>query len=235
MVDLKFLENLRGRDKNMTKKMTQYQQVVNALIKIGGKGTNKDICANIDFSGWNASHPENSVSRYLTTMREDFKKVGGIWVLQDGRNKFGTSQAKTSKTTSKKTSGIYVITVSPTIKITYSGFIFKIGSSKDIKERMKGYNASLPVETVHLIGYYLVPDSIDPGLVEKQVRGELIGNGNLGGGYFGKTLTIQPYYTSNQREWMQITNFQVSSDDDLNKLMKLIGNIVKVTIKALIP
>jgi hypothetical protein len=214
--------------------MTQYQQVLNALIKLGGKGSNKDICANIDFSGWNAVHPENSVSRYLT-LGEDFKKVGGVWVLQNGKNKIVNSQTKTSKIASRKARGIYVITVSPTVKITYSGFIFKIGSSQNIKERIKGYNASLPVETVHLVSYYLVPDSIDPDMVEKQVRGELIGNENLGGGYFGRTLAIQPYYTSNQKEWMQITNFQVSSDDNLNKLTKLIGKIVKATIKALLP
>lgn len=61
--------------------MTQYQQVIEALKKIGGKGTNKEICNEIDFKEWRAKNPENSVSRCLTTGK-DFIKEGEFWLLK---------------------------------------------------------------------------------------------------------------------------------------------------------
>jgi len=61
--------------------MTQYQQVLEALKKLGGKGTNKDICNTIDFTDWKTQYPENSVSKYLTT-GADFTKEGDYWVLK---------------------------------------------------------------------------------------------------------------------------------------------------------
>jgi hypothetical protein len=72
--------------------MTQYQQVIEALRKLGGKGTNKEICNEIDFNamGWKAKNPENSVSRCLTT-GTDFIKEGEFWLLKSNK---GTKQIK---------------------------------------------------------------------------------------------------------------------------------------------
>jgi len=46
--------------------MTQYEQIINILKKLGGRATVTEICDKMDFSQWNSKTPRNSVSRYLT-------------------------------------------------------------------------------------------------------------------------------------------------------------------------
>jgi hypothetical protein len=65
--------------------MTQYQQVFEALEKLGGKATIKEILSNIDFNSWGTKTPENTVSRCLTT-GDDFFKDDDFWVLKSNKN-----------------------------------------------------------------------------------------------------------------------------------------------------
>ena len=50
--------------------MTQYEQIIEVLKKLGGKATFSEICGKMDFSSddpkWNTKIPKNSVSRYLS-------------------------------------------------------------------------------------------------------------------------------------------------------------------------
>lgn len=46
--------------------MTQYEQIIGILKKLGGRATVTEICDKMDFSLWNTKTPKNSVSRYLS-------------------------------------------------------------------------------------------------------------------------------------------------------------------------
>jgi len=61
--------------------MTQYQQVLAALERLGGKATFQQICDNVDLQSWGSNTPEKSVSRILTT-GADFVKEGDLWMLK---------------------------------------------------------------------------------------------------------------------------------------------------------
>jgi len=60
--------------------MTQYQQVLAAVEKIGGKGTINEIYNAIDgINEWGAKDKKASVARYLAKGKE-FKKEGHVWI-----------------------------------------------------------------------------------------------------------------------------------------------------------
>jgi hypothetical protein len=66
--------------------MTQYQQVLEAMMKIGGSGTLDDICNAIDgLDQWGARNPRASVSRYLS-MGQEIRKEGNIWIYDVNMN-----------------------------------------------------------------------------------------------------------------------------------------------------
>jgi hypothetical protein len=225
--------------------MTQFQQVLTAIKALDGSGTPKSIYEKIlELTGkeWGTKTPLASISMYLST-NDNFKKENGIWFLQDtiesddirvdsqdGKQNFSNKQ--NAKNTER---GLYFITLSSYIKIPGAGFIFKIGKSDDIKERLKAYSRSLPVDTIQVISHYPIPDPVDLAEAEKEVRGELKGNENLGDGYFEHKITVRPYYSYHQEEWLQTLDLKFSDEEDLHKLAKVIDGIVKSTIETLTP
>ena len=63
--------------------MTQYQQVLAAVQKIGGRGILDEIYKAIDaINEWGAKNKKASVSRYLSKSNE-FRRVGHIWIYDD--------------------------------------------------------------------------------------------------------------------------------------------------------
>jgi hypothetical protein len=129
--------------------------------------------------------------------------------------------------------GLYCITLSPYIKISGAGFLFKIGQAGNVKNRLVGYSASLPVDTIQLVSFYQIPDDVNLDEAEKEVRGELMGNENLGDGIFDRTVRVQPYFGNHQKEWLQTLDINPTDSEDLNKLANIISNIVKTTITTL--
>jgi hypothetical protein len=216
--------------------MTQYQQVLAAIRSLGGKGTPKEIYAKIleTNSAWRTNTPLASVSMYLSTS-ENFKNDGGVWVLQNTNTQDG-NQIISRKQSNKQTErGLYFITLSPYIKIPGAGFIFKIGQSGNVKERLKAYSASLPVDTIQVISYYPIPEPVNLEEAEKEVSGELKGNENLGEGIFEHKITVRPYFSNHQEEWLQTLDLKFSNEEDLNKLANIVDDIVKTTIETLTP
>lgn len=214
-------------------KPTQLQQVSRAL-KTLGKGTPKTIYIKIEemYGPWGKTKtPASSVSMYLSKNQNVlFKKEDGVWTLQKTKIQAkNTTQTKKSSAKSKD-SGLYLIALSSNLKIPFPGFLFKIGESGDVKSRLIAYSACLPVETIHELYFYPVPDSINLKRIEKEVTGELLGNENLGDNFFKHKITIQRHHGGNQKEWLKTLDIDPSSKEDLNNLIKTIDIIVKATI-----
>jgi len=206
--------------------MTQYQQVLEALRKLGGKGTNKDICTNIDFTDWKAQYPENSVSRYLTT-GEDFTKEGDYWILksniisQDVEDT--TFEERIGENKENYERGIYLITLNPEFKIDTAGFLFKIGKAKNASTRLKQYSENLPFDIVRCISFYQIPQSIDLLEIEKQIRGEILGGDSL-------DFRVQRFIGGHQNEWLQTLDLDFN-ETTIKKVAKDIDKIINDTIQ----
>jgi len=216
--------------------MTQYQQVLAAIKALGGKGTPKEIYTKIKETNleWKTKTPLASVSMYLSTSG-NFKNDNGIWSLLESVPD-NDNQATIRKSNDKtKERGLYFITLSPYIKIPGAGFLFKIGQSGDVKNRLKAYSASLPIDTIQVISYYPIPIGMDLTEAESEVNGELLGNENLGEGFFDHKITVRPYFSYHQEEWLQTLDISLSNSEDLNKLANVIDEIVKTTIDTLTP
>jgi hypothetical protein len=215
--------------------MTQYQQVLAAIKALNGEGTPKQIYEKIKEAnpdGWKTKTPLASVSNYLST-NSTFKKERGVWTLQNVKAQDGDQSAIKKLDTKPPERGLYCITISPYIKISGAGFLFKIGQSGKVKERLVGYSASLPVDTIQLVSFYPIPDDVNLGEAEKEVRGELVGNENLGAGVFDRTVTVRPYFGNHQDEWLQTLDINPANAEDLNKLADIISGIVNATIVSL--
>jgi hypothetical protein len=216
--------------------MTQFQQVLAAIKALDGKGTPKEIYAKIREANpeWKTNTPVSSVRMYLSK-NNIFKSEDGIWTLPEIKPQ-DTSQSSDKKSVSKPSErGLYFITLSSYINIHGAGFLFKIGQSGDVKKRLVAYSASLPIDTIQLISFYPIPNGVNLDEAEKEVNGELLGNENLGEGFFDHTITIRPYFGNHQDEWLQTLDITLSDTESLNKLANIIDSIVKATIETLTP
>jgi hypothetical protein len=214
---------------------TQYQQVLAAVRALGGTGTPKQIYDKIKETnpdGWKTKTSHASVSMYLSTSGI-FQNKDGTWVLQDTRGKDDKQPGDQKAANGPPERGLYFITLGPYINIHGAGFLFKIGQSGDVKKRLVAYSASLPVDTIQLISFYPIPDEVNLGEAEKEVNGELLGNENLGKGFFDHQIAIRPYFGNHQDEWLQTLDITLSDAESLNKLADIIDGIVKATIETL--
>lgn len=220
--------------------MTQYQQVLAALKALGGAATAKAIYDKIKETApeWKTKTPVASVAAYLST-GDDFKKgEDGVWTLQDVSKQDDSDDGNDDadgKQQKADDRGLYFITLSPYIKICGAGFLFKIGQSDAIKNRLNAYSASLPMDTIQVISYYPIPSEIDLAEAERNVNGALKGNEHLGEDAFGRKITVRSYFNGHQKEWLQTLDVKSDSLDDLNCLASVIDEIVRDTIHALTP
>jgi hypothetical protein len=127
--------------------MSQKDQVIAALEKIGGKGTNTEILRVIDTKKWKTKTPDATVSANLYTLSKEnlCKKVGKYWILiKDAKR-----QTLVKSVDNNLENGLYLITLSDQTKKHVSGFAFKVGSaSKGIRRRLRNYNALLPFVSI---------------------------------------------------------------------------------------
>jgi hypothetical protein len=139
-------------------------------------GTAKEIYAKIKETNpeWNTKTPTASVSMYLSK-NSIFKNENGIWTLQNTKTLDDVQTAVKKASGKSPERGLYFITLSPYIKISGAGFLFKIGQSGDVRKRLVGYSASLPIDTVQVISFYPIPGDVNLIEAEREVNGELLG------------------------------------------------------------
>ena len=65
--------------------MTQTEQVVDTMKKLGGFATFGKLNSSIDFSGWKTKTPEASVRRIVQESSAFFRIQPGLWALEDCR------------------------------------------------------------------------------------------------------------------------------------------------------
>jgi hypothetical protein len=164
-----------------------------------------------------------------------FKAEDGTWILPVAKTQDDTLFAEKKSVGKLSERGLYFITLSSYINIHGAGFLFKIGQSGDVKKRLVAYSASLPVDTIQLISFYPIPNEVNLDEAEKEVNGELLGNENLGEGFFDHQIAIRPYFGNHQDEWLQTLDITLSDTESLNKLANIIDGIVKATIETLTP
>ena len=206
--------------------MTQYQQVLEALRKLGGKASNKEIYDNIDFSTWRSRTPKSSVSMYLST-GDDFIKDGDFWLLKSKDDLEETTPSKDEETKLNADEnferGIYFITLNPEFKINTAGFLFKIGMAENASTRLKQYSASLPFDPIRFISFYHIPKSVNLLEIENQIRGEILGGDTL-------DFKVQRFIGGNQREWLQTLELDFN-EETIKKVAKDIDKIINDTIQ----
>jgi hypothetical protein len=206
--------------------MTQYQQVLDAIKKLGGKATNKDIYDAIDFSTWRSKTPKSSVAAYLST-GDDFVKDGDFWTIRSKENpqeiNDTNNKAATSDNEENFERGIYFITLNPEFKIPTAGFLFKIGMAENASVRLKQYSASLPFDPVRCISFYHIPKSVNLLEIENQIRGEILGGDTL-------DFKVQRFIGGNQKEWLQTLELDFN-EETIKKVARDIDKIINDTIQ----
>jgi len=68
------------------KKVTQEQQVIEVLRKVGGYATLRRLNELVDFTTWATKTPEASVRRIVQNSKEIFRIQPGLWALEEMRD-----------------------------------------------------------------------------------------------------------------------------------------------------
>ena len=203
--------------------MTQYQQVLEAVKKIGGRGTIGEIFEATDTENWKTHTKKASVASYLATSNE-FRKEGDIWIYEE--NKVSPNSVIRNTLDNAIERGLYFITLNPAVKPPIPGLVFKIGKSNGrVGDRLNDYNACLPYKPIQELCFYRIPSDVDLQNAEEQVRSELLGNETLG-------FHIERFFGNHQDEWLHTLDLNMNSED-INKLAIVVNKIVKETIDNL--
>ena len=220
--------------------MTQYEQIINILKKLGGKATVTEICDKMDFSQWNSKTPRNSVSRYLTCSsqikreikdskyyyildesipysdlspyRKDTTKTKNIDTKVDSIN-INNENAKTNDNEDKivvKNNGLYFICLSSDVNLPVAGSLFKIGRTENISNRMYSYSNSLPFDPIRQIAFFPVPIELDLQEIEGELRATLLSSDEIG---------INRYTGGKQKEWLQTLLYDIDDKKQRNELV----------------
>jgi hypothetical protein len=224
--------------------MTQYEQIVNAILKLGGKATFDEICNNLDLSSWNGKTPRNSVSRYLTCSsqitREKHddkyyyiidpsvpytdlgvhKKIVNSTIIQQSSDNNDTDNDKNTNDT--KDNGLYFICLSSEITLPVAGSVFIIGKSGNVTNRMYSYGSSLPFDPIRQIAFFPVPIELDLSLIEGELRATLISYEGLG---------ITRYSGGRQKEWLQTLQYNIDNKNERNELVLRVNDILDSIIE----
>ena len=205
--------------------MTQYEQIINVLKKLGGKATVTEICNEMDFTTWSTKTPRNSVSRYLSCSSQiKQEKLDNLYyytldekipysdIIPNRKNTL-LNNNDTTKTIpndndlknkiekdSGKNNGLYFICLSSDVNLPVARSLFKIGKTEDIYNRMHSYSYSLPFEPIRQIAFFPVPKELDLHKIEGELRATLITSNELG---------INKYTGGKQKEWLQTLLFDI--------------------------
>jgi hypothetical protein len=205
--------------------MTQYEQIIKVLKKLGGKATVTEICDKIDFSSWNSKTPRNSVSRYLTCSSQiKQEKVDNkyFYILDESipysdispykkdnksaKNTDAKKEIKDDETNNNnekiigKNNGLYFICLSSDVNLPVAGSLFKIGKTENISNRLHSYSYSLPFEPIRQIAFFPIPIELDLQKIEGELRATLLSSNDL---------DINRYTGGKQKEWLQTLSFDI--------------------------
>ena len=211
------------------KKLSQKDQVIAAMVKIGGQGTLATIGKTPENSGIKIK--KANISSILSTNKEFRKNENSDknWIYEDNKASQNTIIKNTVDNTNANT--LYLITVHNCVKQPFAGLPFKVGlCEKKLKDRLKAYNQSLPFETIQFICSYPIqlPNGISLKEVETFVQDEL------------KNLTKNDYlgfgiiklHGGNQTEWFTATALH-STKGHTDKLAMAVGKIIEDNIRKL--
>jgi hypothetical protein len=224
--------------------MTQYEQIIDILKKLGGRATVTEICDKMDFSLWNTKTPKNSVSRYLSCSsqikreKEDNKYYYILDELipysdlvpsrkdsisaknQDGKK--DTSKGDNGDKNIEKNNGLYFICLSSDVNLPVAGSLFKIGKTENIFNRMNSYSHSLPFDPIRQIAFFPVPIELDLQKVEGELRATLLASDDIG---------INRYTGGKQKEWLQTLLFDIDDKKQRNELVLRVNEILNDIIE----
>jgi len=220
--------------------MTQYEQIINILKKLGGRATVTEICDKMDFSQWNSKTPRNSVSRYLTCSSQIEREIkdGKYYYILDesipysdlspyrkdtiktknmdtkvALSNVNNENTKTSENDDKiagKNNGLYFICLSSDVNLPVAGSLFKIGKSENITNRMHSYGNSLPFDPIRQIAFFPVPIELDLQKIEGELRATLLSSDEIG---------INRYTGGKQKEWLQTLLYDIDDKKQRNELV----------------
>jgi T5orf172 domain. len=216
--------------------MTQKEQVIDALRKIGKKATFKEIYKKIDVSRWGKT-PDASIRMYLTDKKSPIKREKDnnktYYILDESiKNVDNTRNANDNKPLPKNKddknigknnkNGIYFICLSNAVSFPAAESLFKIGSTEDITNRMNSYSSSLPYDPVQLIDFFPVPIGIKLKEIEDELRKTLLSSNDL---------RINKYTGGKHKEWLQKPSCDMTDKNRRGQLVSKIRDIFNDIIK----
>jgi len=230
--------------------MTQYEQIIDILKKLGGKATVTQICEKMDFSQWKTKTPRNSVSRYLTCSSQIIQEKidNNFYYILDEKipySDLGSSRKDTiipinnndnvliendntlkiSENEEKNTelnNGLYFICLSSDVNLPVAGSLFKIGRAGDLSSRMDNYKRGLPFDPIRQIAFFPVPIELNLHKIESELRTTLISSDDIG---------INRYVGGNQKEWLQTLFFNIDDKKERNDLVLKVNELLNEIIE----
>jgi hypothetical protein len=226
--------------------MTQYEQIIDVLKKLGGRATVTEICEKMDFKQWTTKTPKNSVSRYLTCssqIKREKEDDKFYYILDESipysdvvPSRKNTDKQKIindnqplpkddndNKNIGKhKDNGLYFICLSSDVVLPVAGSLFKIGRTENIISRMNSYSNSLPFDPIRQIAFFPVPIEIDLQKIEGELRATLLSSNNL---------DINRYTGGKQKEWLQTLSFDIEDKRQRNQLVLKVNEILNDIIE----
>jgi len=208
--------------------MTQYEQIIDVLKKLGGKATVTQICDKMDFSQWKTKTPKNSVSRYLTCSSQikqekidnnyyyiidetiPYSDLGSSRKENDDIKIDEKEEVIEEKIIEINNNGLYFICLSSDVNLPVAGSLFKIGRAGDLSSRMDNYKRGLPFDPIRQIAFFPVPIELNLQKIESELRTTLISSDDIG---------INRYVGGNQREWLQTLFYDINDRNQRNELV----------------
>ncbi len=224
--------------------MTQYEQIIEALKKLGGKATVTEICDKMDFSTWTTKTPRNSVSRYLTCSSQITQEIENgkyFYTLNESipysdiipSRKENTSEVNNDRLEHEvdnkiqireinKNNGLYFICLSSDVNLPVAGSLFKVGKTENQNSRLNSYSYSLPFEPIRQIAFFPVPIELNLQTVETELRAALLSSDDLG---------INMYTGGRQKEWLQTLLFDIEDKKQRNSLVIKVNELLNILIE----
>ena len=230
--------------------MTQYEQIIDILKKLGGKATVTQICEKMDFSQWKTKTPRNSVSRYLTCSSQIIQEKidNNFYYILDEKipySDLGSSRKDTiipinnndnvliendntlkisenEEKNSELNNGLYFICLSSDVNLPVAGSLFKIGRAGDLSSRMDNYKRGLPFDPIRQIAFFPVPIELNLHKIESELRTTLISSDDIG---------INRYVGGNQKEWLQTLFFNIDDKKERNDLVLKVNELLNEIIE----
>lgn len=173
----------------------------------------KDIIA-----AWKTHTPKASIATYLTTtpcIKIDKSQNKG-WTYTLGCSNCPASEySQNNNSISCKNDnqynhyGIYVIGINESIRLRCAGYIFKIGKSSKVDDRLPNYARSLPFNPIEQIAFFEVPRQIENlTKLESDLRDHILTESG-----------VSRYYTLGQKEWLQVLNVDFENKKELRQFI----------------